>query len=58
MDKIDFLRECDLEEVLIYQTTHSIPQGIKPGIQGLLKNIPNVPKQTSSKTEKIVPVQT
>ncbi|XP_044745642.1 tubulin polyglutamylase TTLL5 isoform X2 [Coccinella septempunctata] len=51
-------RECDLEEVLIYQTTHTVPQGIKQGIQGLLKNIPNVPKQSSSKNEKIAPAQT
>ncbi|KAJ8962623.1 hypothetical protein NQ318_001016 [Aromia moschata] len=35
-------RECDLEEVLIYQTTQTTPNyGVTPGFQGILKCIPN-----------------
>jgi tubulin polyglutamylase TTLL5 len=38
-------RECDLEEILIHQTTQTVPtHGGKTGFQGVLKCIPNVPK--------------
>lgn len=37
-------RESDLEEVLIHQTTHKAPT-YAAGFQGVLKCIPNVPKQ-------------
>lgn len=38
-------RECDLEEVLIYQTTQTVPSyAATPGFQGILKCIPNVSK--------------
>ncbi|CAG9765974.1 unnamed protein product [Ceutorhynchus assimilis] len=38
-------RECDLEEVLVYQTTHMVPNySASPGFQGILKCIPNVSK--------------
>lgn len=38
-------RECDLEEVLVHQTTHTVPTyPATPGFQGVLKCIPNVPK--------------
>ncbi|KAJ8979747.1 hypothetical protein NQ317_004734 [Molorchus minor] len=41
-------RECDLEEVLIYQTTQATPSYVvQPGFQGILKCIPNVSKPNS-----------
>ncbi|XP_066146909.1 tubulin polyglutamylase TTLL5 isoform X1 [Euwallacea fornicatus] len=43
---LEHARECDLEEVLIYQTTQTVPNYTSsPGFQGILKCIPNVPKQ-------------
>ncbi|KAL3287127.1 hypothetical protein HHI36_001608 [Cryptolaemus montrouzieri] len=51
-------RESDLEEVLIYQTTHPMAQNLKTGIQGLLKNIPNAPRPMSTRSEKLSAPQT
>ncbi|KAH1015348.1 hypothetical protein HUJ05_013087 [Dendroctonus ponderosae] len=43
---LEHARECDLEEVLIYQTTHVVPNyNASPGFQGVLKCMPNVSKQ-------------
>ncbi|KAJ8924380.1 hypothetical protein NQ315_007176 [Exocentrus adspersus] len=42
---LEHARECDLEEVLIYQTTQTVPSyAATPGFQGVLKCIPNVSK--------------
>uniref|UniRef100_V5G4R9 Tubulin--tyrosine ligase-like protein 5 n=1 Tax=Anoplophora glabripennis TaxID=217634 RepID=V5G4R9_ANOGL len=42
---LEHARECDLEEVLIYQTTQTVPSyAATPGFQGILKCIPNVSK--------------
>ncbi|XP_044265765.1 tubulin polyglutamylase TTLL5 isoform X1 [Tribolium madens] len=43
-------RECDLEEILVHQTTQTVPtHGGRTGFQGVLKCIPNVPKSCGLK---------
>lgn len=45
LKRFNFFRECDLEEILIHQTTPTVPiHGGKTGFQGVLKCIPNAPK--------------
>ncbi|CAH0551742.1 unnamed protein product [Brassicogethes aeneus] len=41
---LEHARECDLEEVLMYQTTQTVPTyGVKPGLPSVLKTMPNKP---------------
>lgn len=45
-------KENDLEEVLVYQTTHFSQFGLKESIQGIFKNMPNSIKNKANKMEK------